>query len=48
MSGTSTHMRPWVPGVGEHTQAVLRDILKLDDAALEQLRAAGTFGSSTP
>jgi crotonobetainyl-CoA:carnitine CoA-transferase CaiB-like acyl-CoA transferase len=48
MSGASTHMQPWVPGVGEHTHAVLRDTLKLDDAALEQLRAAGAFGSSAP
>ena len=44
MSGTRTHMRAWVPGIGEHTADVLRDTLKLDAAALEQLRTAGVFG----
>ena len=44
MSGTSTNIRPRVPAVGEHSQAVLRDTLNLDDAALAQLRASGAFG----
>ena len=48
MSGTPTHTRGWVPGVGEHTADVLRDTLKLDTAALERLRAAGAFGTSRP
>ena len=43
MSGTPSHVRGWVPGVGEHTEEVLRDTLNLDAVALERLRAAGVF-----
>lgn len=43
MSGTPTHVRGWVPGIGEHSAQVLRDTLNLDAAALERLRAAGVF-----
>ena len=32
------------PRLGEHTGAVLREVLGLDDAALAALRAAGALG----
>jgi crotonobetainyl-CoA:carnitine CoA-transferase CaiB-like acyl-CoA transferase len=34
------------PTVGEHTDAVLRDVLGYDDARLDALRAAGALGKS--
>jgi CoA:oxalate CoA-transferase len=45
MSATATHLRAWVPGLGEHTADVLRETLQLDAAAVAQLRAAGAFGA---
>jgi CoA:oxalate CoA-transferase len=39
-SGRSGH----VPTVGEHTDAVLHELLQLDDAALQALRDRGVFG----
>ena len=44
MSGTGTQVRGWVPGVGEHTADVLRDVLQLDAAAVRRLSDAGVFG----
>jgi crotonobetainyl-CoA:carnitine CoA-transferase CaiB-like acyl-CoA transferase len=32
------------PGLGEHTDAVLREVLELDDEEIAQLRASGTVG----
>ena len=32
------------PTVGEHTEAVLRDVLGWDDARIAAARAAGAFG----
>jgi crotonobetainyl-CoA:carnitine CoA-transferase CaiB-like acyl-CoA transferase len=32
------------PGLGEHTDAVLREVLELDDDEIAQLRASGTVG----
>ncbi len=43
MSGTPSHLRARVPGVGEHTAQVLRDTLNLDDSAIERLRTAGVI-----
>ncbi len=34
------------PGLGEHTQAVLRDLLGYDAARIAELRDAGAFGAS--
>jgi len=34
------------PRVGEHTEAVLRDLLALDEARIAGLRAAGAFGGA--
>jgi CoA:oxalate CoA-transferase len=48
MSGTATHMRGWVPGVGEHTADVLRDVLQLDAPAVQRLRDAEAFGAALP
>ncbi len=48
MSGTQSHMRAWVPGVGEHTADVLHDVLQLGAAALQQLRESGAFGAVPP
>ncbi len=36
------------PSVGEHTGAVLRDTLGLDDAAIASLAARGAFGTAEP
>jgi hypothetical protein len=36
------------PGLGEHTGAVLADVLGLDAAAIEAMRAAGTIGTTEP
>jgi CoA:oxalate CoA-transferase len=36
-----------VPGVGEHTAALLHELLNVDAAELARLRAAGAFGSPT-
>ena len=36
------------PGLGEHTGAVLADLLGLDAAAIEAMRAAGTIGTTEP
>jgi crotonobetainyl-CoA:carnitine CoA-transferase CaiB-like acyl-CoA transferase len=33
------------PTLGEHTEAVLREVLGLDDAEIDRRRAAGAFGS---
>jgi len=35
------------PGVGEHTETVLRELLGYDEARVRQLRDAGAFGSKT-
>ena len=34
------------PTVGQHTEAVLRDLLGYDNVRLEALREAGAFGQS--
>ena len=44
MSATPMAARPFVAGLGEHTEEVLHDALGLDAAALAALRAKGTFG----
>lgn len=36
------------PSVGQHTHAVLQRVLKLDDARLRELAAAGAFGPEPP
>ena len=35
------------PSLGEHTDAVLRDLLHYDDARIESLRSEGAFGAHT-
>jgi 2-methylfumaryl-CoA isomerase len=43
--GASARVAPGVaPRLGEHTQAVLADVLGLDPGAIDGLRAAGTIG----
>jgi crotonobetainyl-CoA:carnitine CoA-transferase CaiB-like acyl-CoA transferase len=44
MSGTRAELRERVPGVGEHTDAVLTDCLQLPAATVQRLREAGVFG----
>jgi len=44
MSQSRSSLRDRVPEIGEHTEAVLRDVLQLDDEARFRLRAAGAFG----
>jgi len=44
MSGTRAELRGAVPGIGEHTDAVLADCLHLPAEAVQRLRAAGVFG----
>lgn len=46
MSGTSSQLGSAVPGVGEHTQAVLDEILALRPADVQGLREAGVFGGA--
>ena len=46
MSGTRSALRDRVPGVGEHTQAVLSQVLGLAAEQLQGLRSAGVFGRS--
>jgi len=46
LSATPTAARPFVAGLGEHTEAVLHDRLGLDAAELATLRARGVFGKS--
>jgi CoA:oxalate CoA-transferase len=46
MSATATHVRGWVPGVGEHSRDILREALQIDDAQWQRLRAAGAFGNA--
>jgi 2-methylfumaryl-CoA isomerase len=43
--GASARVAPGVaPRLGEHTQAVLADVLGLDPGTIDGLRAAGTIG----
>ena len=44
MSGTRAELRGQVPGIGEHTDAVLADCLRLPATAVQRLREAGVFG----
>ena len=44
LSETPGAVRTPAPTLGEHTDAVLRDLLGLDDAAIAALRAAGAIG----
>jgi CoA:oxalate CoA-transferase len=44
MSATPVSAQPRVAGLGEHTDDVLRESLGLDPAAIQALRAKGTFG----
>ncbi|HEX7785693.1 MAG TPA: CoA transferase [Methylomirabilota bacterium] len=44
LSETPGAVRTPAPMLGEHTDAVLRDLLGLDDAAIAALRAAGAIG----
>ena len=47
--GASRRVPPGIaPRLGEHTAAVLADVLGLDPAAVESMRAAGTIGSAQP
>jgi crotonobetainyl-CoA:carnitine CoA-transferase CaiB-like acyl-CoA transferase len=45
--GEDLPMPTRAPTVGEHTDAVLRDVLGYDDARIEALRASGALGSGT-
>ena len=44
LSATPVAARPFVAGLGEHTDEVLRERSSLDAAAIAALRAKGTFG----
>ncbi len=44
LSGTPVEYRHHPPLLGEHTDAVLRDLLGLDDAGIASLRDAGAIG----
>jgi CoA:oxalate CoA-transferase len=46
MSGTGSRLGNRVPGVGEHTSAVLEEVLALQPPEIEGLRASGAFGTS--
>ena len=46
MSGTGSRLGGTVPGVGEHTSAVLEEVLALRTSEIEALRASGAFGRS--
>jgi crotonobetainyl-CoA:carnitine CoA-transferase CaiB-like acyl-CoA transferase len=43
LSATPVTYRHHPPLLGEHTEEVLRDLLQMDDAELERLRASGTI-----
>ena len=43
MQGTPVRTPESPPDLGEHTDAVLRELLGLDDAALRELRTAGAI-----
>ncbi len=45
MSATRSHVREKVPSVGEHTDAVLSDLLGVKGHELQALRRAGVFGA---
>ena len=47
MSASPSGSGERVPGIGEHTAAVLHELLKADAAELARLRAAGAFGRPT-
>ena len=42
-SRTPGAVRSVGPGLGEHTDSVLRDLLGIDDPAVDALRAAGVI-----
>ena len=44
MTGTRTDLRGAVPGLGEHTRAVLADVLDITGDEQQRLTAAGAFG----
>ena len=44
LSASASSLGAHVPAVGEHTAEVLRDVLGLDAAGVQQLRASGAFG----
>ncbi len=46
LSGSSVEARPMLPHLGEHTAAVLREVAGYDDRRIDDLRAAGVFGSA--
>jgi len=46
MSATPTAARPFIAGLGEHTDAVLHDRLGLDAAELAALREQGVLGKA--
>lgn len=48
LSGDDTDPRLPPPLLGEHTDAVLKELLSLTDAALDDLRGKGAFGAPGP
>ncbi len=46
MSATPTAARPFIAGLGEHTDAVLHERLGLGAAELAALREQGVFGKA--
>ena len=44
LSGTPASIRLAPPLLGEHNEQVLKDWLKLDDAAIDAIRRQGTLG----
>jgi hypothetical protein len=46
MSATPVAARACVAGLGEHTEAVLHDVLGIAPGALDELRRRGVFGKA--
>ena len=48
MSGTRAELGSHVPGVGEHTQAILKELLHMTPDELQCISSAGAFGKTKP
>jgi crotonobetainyl-CoA:carnitine CoA-transferase CaiB-like acyl-CoA transferase len=47
-SGTPSSVREMPPELGQHTDAILREVLDMDDVAIAALRERGAFGRTGP
>ena len=48
LSGSKADLRSPVPQAGEHTEAVLQDVLGLEADKLQTAREMGAFGNQAP